>query len=178
MAASLTVHDVEDQRQNRAAGGSVWDVHGVLPDTQVHRVLVEERLVLQQVLQRDDPTWNQQRGQLGLPVLDTERCDGDLRPGCPPPCSGPWSLCRRCRDPPRRFSGTYRPALGIGRYRFPSKCFSESRRTRSWRETERTHRLERLWIGSERHSKVGRPRPRPHHRCSSLWIDSLHMSMA
>lgn len=70
-------------------------------------------------------------------IIITERRDGDLQPGCPPPCSEPWSLCRTRRDPPRRFSGTYRPTLGIGQCRFPSGCSSESRRTPSWRETEK-----------------------------------------
>lgn len=40
-------------------------MHGVFPDGQAGGVLVEKRPVLPQVLQRDDPTWGWQRGQVG-----------------------------------------------------------------------------------------------------------------
>lgn len=56
----LTIHNIENQGQNRAAGGGICDVHGVFTDVQAQRVLVEDRPVLQQILQGDDPTWNQQ----------------------------------------------------------------------------------------------------------------------
>lgn len=79
------------------------------------------------------PPGTSRGGQLG-PLLLLLGAERDLLPGCPPQCSEPWSLCRTRRDPPRRFSGTYRPTSGIGRHRFPSGYFSESRRTQSWQE--------------------------------------------
>lgn len=60
--AHLTVHYVEYERQHGAAGGGVWDVHGVLPDVQPQRVLIQHRLVLQQIVQGDDATLNEDRG--------------------------------------------------------------------------------------------------------------------
>lgn len=50
----LTVHYVEYERQHGAAGGGVRDVHGVLANVQLQRVLVQQRLVPAQVLQGDD----------------------------------------------------------------------------------------------------------------------------
>lgn len=40
-------------------------MHGVFTDVQAQRVLVEDWPVLQQILQGDDPTWNQQGGSDG-----------------------------------------------------------------------------------------------------------------
>ncbi len=62
LAHALTVHYVEYERQHRAAGGGVWDVHGVFPNVEPQRALVQHRLVLQQIIQSDDATWNQHRG--------------------------------------------------------------------------------------------------------------------
>ncbi len=45
LAHALTVHYVEYERQHRAAGGGVWDVHGVFPDVEPQRALVQHRLV-------------------------------------------------------------------------------------------------------------------------------------
>lgn len=113
-------------------------MHGVFTDVQAQRVLVEDRPVLQQILQCDDPTWNQQGWSDGPFVTVLLGAERDLLPGCPPQCSEPWSLCRTRRDPPRRFSGMYRPTSGIGRHRFPSGYFSESRRTQSWKKKGNT----------------------------------------
>lgn len=112
-------------------------MHGVFTNVHAQRVLVENWLVLPQILQRDDPTWNQYKRSDGPFVkvsLVIERCERDLLPGCPPQCSEPWTPCRRRQDPPRRSSGTCRPTSGIGRCRFPSGYFSGSRRTQSWQE--------------------------------------------
>lgn len=59
LAGPLTIHYVEYESQHRAAGGGVWDVHGVFPDVQPERVLIQHRLVLQQIIQGDDATCNE-----------------------------------------------------------------------------------------------------------------------
>lgn len=52
--AHLTIHYVEYECQHGAAGGGIWDMHGVFPDVQSQRVLIQHRLVLQQIIQGDD----------------------------------------------------------------------------------------------------------------------------
>lgn len=60
-ARLLTIHYVEYECQHRAAGGGIWDMYGVFPDVQLQRVLIQHGLVLQQIFQGDDTTWNQNR---------------------------------------------------------------------------------------------------------------------
>lgn len=62
LARLLTIHYVEYECQHRATGGGVWDMHGVFPNVQAQRVLIQHRLVLQQIVQGDNATWNEHRG--------------------------------------------------------------------------------------------------------------------
>lgn len=61
LARLLTIHYVEYECQHRATGGGVWDIHGVFPKVQLQRVLIQHRLVLQQIIQGDNAAWNQHR---------------------------------------------------------------------------------------------------------------------
>lgn len=62
----LTIHYVEYECQHRAAGGGIWDMHGVFPDVQPQRVLIQHRLVLQQIIQGDDAAWRTQVSEFNM----------------------------------------------------------------------------------------------------------------
>lgn len=65
LAGLLTIHYVEYECQHRATGGGVWDMHGVFPYVQPERILIQHRLILQQIIQGDNPTWNEHRSVRG-----------------------------------------------------------------------------------------------------------------